>query len=430
MIERYSRKAMKTIWENQNKFRIWLDIEIAASKANAELGVIPMADYQNIKDKADFDLARIDEIEAQVHHDVIAFTTSVSEFVGESSRYFHFGLTSSDVGDTALCLQMKQSGLLILEGIDKLIEALKTQALAHKKTPCIGRSHGVHAEPTTFGIKMLLYFEAMKRNRERVARAVENISYGKLSGAVGTFSNINPIVEEKVCAELGLKADPVSTQVISRDRHAEMLSSLAITAATLDQLAVEIRHLQRTEVREAEEPFQKGQKGSSAMPHKRNPILSERVSGIARVIKSNVQTALDNVTLWHERDISHSSAERIIIPDSFLALDYILDKMTFIISGLLVYPDAMKESMDRTGGLFYSQSLLLALIDKGISREESYKLVQTIAMRTWNREGSLKSLAATDPVISKTLSQKEIESVFTLDKYYNHIDVIYKKAGL
>jgi adenylosuccinate lyase len=421
---------MKKIWENENKFRIWLDVEIAATEANAELGTVPKEDAENIRTKANFDLKRIDEIEAQVHHDVIAFTTSVSEFVGESSRYFHYGLTSSDVGDTALCIQMKQSGELILEGIDRLIEALGKQALAHKLTPCIGRSHGVHAEPTTFGCKMLLYFASMKRNRERMKRAIENISFGKLSGAVGTFSNIDPKVEEMVCKKLGLTPDPVSTQVIARDRHAEMMSALAITAATLDELAVEIRHLQRTEVREAEEPFQKGQKGSSAMPHKRNPILSERVSGIARVIKSNLQTALDNVTLWHERDISHSSAERIIMPDSFLALDYILDKMTFIIGGLLVYPENMKENMDRTGGLFYSQSLLLALIGKGISREDSYRLVQGIAMRTWKREGSLKELALKDPEISKALTAHEIDEVFTLDKYYRNIDTIYQKAGL
>jgi len=325
---------------------------------------------------------------------------------------------------------MIQAGEIILADIDRFIDALKKKALLHKKTPCIGRSHGVHAEPTTFGIKMLLYYEAMKRNRERISRAIENISYGKLSGAVGTFSNINPLVEERVCAKLGLKADPVSTQVISRDRHAEYLSALAITASTLDQLAVEIRHLQRTEVREAEEPFQKGQKGSSAMPHKRNPILCERVSGIARVIKSNVQTALDNVTLWHERDISHSSAERIIIPDSTLATDYILDKMIFVIDNLIVYPDVMIENMNRTGGLFYSQSLLLALIEKGITREDSYRLVQTIAMRTWNREGSLKELALSDPEISKSLSPHEIDAIFNLNNYYKNIDVIYKKAGI
>jgi adenylosuccinate lyase len=430
MIERYCRKEMKKIWESENKFRVWLDIEIAACEANAELGVIPEEDFINIKTKANFDLKRIDEIESQVHHDVIAFTTSVAEFVGESSRYFHYGLTSSDVGDTALCLQMKQAGGIILSDIDRLIDALKKKAFEHRNTPCIGRSHGVHAEPTTFGVKMLLYYEAMKRNRERVLRAIENISYGKLSGAVGTFSNINPAIEEKVCAKLGLKADPVSTQVISRDRHAEYLSTLAITAATLDQLAVEIRHLQRTEVREAEEPFQKGQKGSSAMPHKRNPILCERVSGIARVIKSNVQTALDNVTLWHERDISHSSAERIIIPDSTQAIDYILDKMVFIIDNLIVYPDAMLENMNRTGGLFYSQSLLLALIEKGISREDSYRIVQSIAMRTWKREGTLKELALSDSEISKVLTKSEIDLIFNLDNYYRHIDQIYKKAGI
>ncbi|HEY1405563.1 MAG TPA: adenylosuccinate lyase [Spirochaetota bacterium] len=430
MIERYCRPQMKKIWENENKYRIWLDIEIAACEVNAGLGIVPEKDLAIIKEKANFNVARIDEIEAQVHHDVIAFLTSVAEYVGESSRYIHYGLTSSDIGDTALCIQMKQSGEIILAGIDLLIDALRKKAIEYKKTPCIGRSHGVHAEPTTFGVKMLLYYEAFKRNRNRLARAIENISYGKLSGAVGTFSNIDPKVEELVCKKLGLSPDPVSTQVISRDRHAEFMSALAITAASLDDLAVEIRHLQRTEVREAEEPFQKGQKGSSAMPHKRNPILCERVSGIARVIKSNMQTALDNVTLWHERDISHSSAERVILPDSTLALDYILDKMTFVINGLIVYPETMIENMDRTGGLYYSQSLLLALVEKGITREDAYRLVQGIAMRTWNREGSLHDLAAADSEISKKLSAEELKNIFSLDGYYRYIDVIYRKAGI
>ncbi|MGL4369901.1 MAG: adenylosuccinate lyase, partial [Spirochaetota bacterium] len=391
---------------------------------------IPAADLAVIKEKADFDLARIDQIEAEVHHDVIAFLTSVAEFVGEPSRHIHFGLTSSDIGDTALCIQMKQAGEIILKDLDLLIAALKSKALEHKDLPCMGRSHGVHAEPMTFGVKMLLYYEAFTRNRERMARAVENISFGKLSGAVGTFSNIEPVVEEMVCTSLGLKADPVSTQVISRDRHAEFCAALAITAASLDDLAVEIRHLQRTEVREAEEPFQKGQKGSSAMPHKRNPILSERVSGIARVIKSNMQTALDNVTLWHERDISHSSAERIILPDSTIALDYILDKMTFIISNIVVYPDAMMDNINRTGGLFYSQALLLAVVEKGMLREDAYRLVQECAMRVWKKEGTLKELISKDPAISKVLSPAEIDAIFNISNYYRNIGHIYKKAGL
>ena len=430
MIERYSRKEIKKIWDSENKFRIWLDIEIAACEARAELGHVPAEDLKIIKEKANFSLERIDQIEAEVHHDVIAFTTSVAEFVGEPSRHIHYGLTSSDIGDTALCIQMKQSGQIILAGIDRLIEALKKKALEHKDLPCMGRSHGVHAEPTTFGMKMLLFYEEFKRNRVRMERAIENISVGKLSGAVGTFSNIEPVIEEKVCAKMGLRQDPVSTQVIQRDRHAEFCAALAITAASLDQLAVEIRHLQRTEVREAEEPFQKGQKGSSAMPHKRNPILSERISGMARVIKSNMQTALDNVTLWHERDISHSSAERIILPDSTIALDYILDKMTFIIDGLLLYPEAMTDNINRTGGLFFSQALLLAVVAKGMSREDAYRLVQSNAMRVWKKEGSLKELALKDPEISKLLSKDEIEKIFRLENYYGNIPYIYKKAGL
>lgn len=428
MIERYSRPQMKKIWENENKFRIWLDIEIAACEVNSELGIIPKEDLEIIKSKANFNIARIDEIESQVHHDVIAFLTSVAEYVGESSRYIHYGLTSSDIGDTALCLQMKQAGEQIILGVDRLIAALRVLAVKYKNTPCIGRSHGVHAEPTTFGVKMLLHHESFKRNRERLVRAVDAVSYGKLSGAVGTFSNIDPIVEKRVCEKIGLKADPVSTQVISRDRHAEFMCALAITASSLDALAVEIRHLQRTEVREAEEPFQKGQKGSSAMPHKRNPILSERISGIARVIKSNVQTAFDNVTLWHERDISHSSAERIILPDSTMALDYILDKMSFIIENLLVYPDTMIDNMNRTGGLFYSQSLLLALVEKGIAREDAYKTVQSLAMRSWAKEGSFKELSLSSKDVTSHLTEKEIEKIFTLDGYYRYIDTIYQKA--
>jgi adenylosuccinate lyase len=430
MIERYSRKEIKKIWDNENKFRIWLDIEIAACEARSELGHVPAADLKTIKEKANFDLARIDQIEAEVHHDVIAFLTSVAEFVGEPSRHIHFGLTSSDIGDTALCIQMKQAGEIIIADLDRLIAVLQKKALEFKDLPCMGRSHGVHAEPTTFGMKMLLFYEAFKRNRERMIRAVENISYGKLSGAVGTFSNIEPVIEEMVCKKMGLGQDPVSTQVIQRDRHAEYCAALAITAASLDQLAVEIRHLQRTEVREAEEPFQKGQKGSSAMPHKRNPILSERISGMARVIKSNMQTALDNVTLWHERDISHSSAERIILPDSTIALDYILDKMTFIIDGILVYPETMMDNINRTGGLFFSQALLLAVVAKGMSREDAYRIVQESAMRVWKKEGTLKELALRDESISKLLTPADIDRIFRLENYYGNISYIYKKAGL
>lgn len=430
MIDRYTRAEIARIWELENKFRIWLEIEIAACEAQSELGIIPPEALATIKAKANFDLNRIEEIENQVHHDVIAFLTSVSEFVGPDSRYIHYGLTSSDIGDTALCVQMKQAGDVIMQDLDLLIAALARQARAHKFTVCMGRSHGVHAEPTTFGAKMLLYYKEFERNRERLARAIENISFGKLSGAVGTFSNIDPIVEKKVCAKLGLKADPISTQVIQRDRHAEFMAALAITAGSLDQLATEIRHLQRTEVREAEEPFQKGQKGSSAMPHKRNPILCERVSGLSRVIKSNMNVALENMTLWHERDISHSSAERVILPDTTAALDYILNKMIFVIDNIHVYPEAMQENMDRTGGLYFSQTLLLALVESGISREDAYKLVQDNAMRVWKREGSLKELMLKDQKVSEHLNEKEIEAIFDQQKFLKYIDYMFEKAGL
>ncbi len=430
MIERYSRKEIAGIWSLENKFRIWLDIEIAACQAHAKMGTIPEEDLRIIEEKADFDLDRIEEIESQVHHDVIAFLTSVAEFVGPSSRFVHFGLTSSDIGDTALSIQMKQAGTILAQDIRQLMEALHARALEHKNLPCMGRSHGVHAEPTTFGIKMVLYYKEFERNLARLERAIENISFGKISGAVGTFSSIAPEIETMVCHTLGLEPDPISTQIIQRDRHAEFMAVLAITAGSLDKLATEIRHLQRTEVREIEEPFQTGQKGSSAMPHKRNPILSERVSGISRVIKSNLQTALDNMTLWHERDISHSSAERIILPDSTIALDYILDKMTFIIKNLHVYPESMQENIDQTGGLFFSQSLLLKLVETGYSREEAYTIVQENAMRVWKREGTLKQLASSDNRVAERISESELDDIFSLDRYLANIDYIFKKTGI
>ncbi len=430
MIERYSRKEIADVWELENKFRIWLAIEIAACEAHGEQGIIPAEDLKVIKEKADFDLDRIQQIESEVHHDVIAFLTSVAEFVGPESRYIHYGLTSSDIGDTALCIQMKQAGEIIIEGIDRVIEALKTLALKYKDTPCMGRSHGVHAEPTTFGMKMALYYMEFRRNRERLSGAIANVSFGKLSGAVGTFSNISPETEMYVCRKLGLQPEPVATQVIQRDRHAEYMAALAITAGTLDKLATEIRHLQRTEVREAEEPFQKGQKGSSAMPHKRNPILSERVSGLSRVIKSNLNVALDNMTLWHERDISHSSAERVILPDSTIALDYLLHRMIFILENLLVYPESMMENIERTGGLFFSQSLMLKMVETGITREDAYKLVQSIAMRVWKKEGTLRDLAEADPVISEKITPAEFDVIFDLQRYLANIDYVFSRAGL
>lgn len=430
MIDRYSRKQIASIWSLENKFKIWLDIEIAACEANAQLGVIPQEDLAIIKEKANFNVSRIEEIENQVHHDVIAFLTCVAEYVGPSSRYIHYGLTSSDIVDTALSIQMKQAGEIILNDIDQLLEVLKKLALKYKHTPCMGRSHGVHAEPTTFGTKMALYYHEFLRNRKRMQDAIDEISYGKLSGAVGTFSNIDPRVEEIVCKKLGLKPDPISTQIIQRDRHAHYMSAVAICAGTLDKLATEIRHLQRTEVREVEEPFQKGQKGSSAMPHKRNPILSERVSGLSRVIKANLMVALDNMTLWHERDISHSSAERVILPDSTIALDYLLSKMIFILENLHVYPDAMMKTIEKTGGLFYSQGLLLKLVEKGYTREEAYQIVQDNAMRVWNAGGSLKELSLNDGRITAKLSHVEIEEIFKLENFLHNIDYVFKKAGL
>ena len=430
MIDRYSRKEIADIWTLENKFRIWLDIEIAACEAHAEMGLIPAEDLRIIKEKASFKVDRILEIENQVHHDVIAFLTAVGENIGPSSRYVHYGLTSSDIVDTALSMQLVQSGAILLKGIDALMAALKAKALEYRHTPCMGRSHGVHAEPTTFGMKMALHYKEFERNRERLARAVENVSYGKLSGAVGTFSNIDPKMEALVCARLGLKPDPISTQVIQRDRHAEFMAALAITAGTLDQLATEIRHLQRTEVREVEEPFQKGQKGSSDMPHKRNPILAERVSGLSRVIKANMNVALDDMTLWHERDISHSSAERVIFPDSVIALDYIMHRMIFIIGNLHVYPESMRENMERTGGLYFSQALLLALVEKGFSREDSYALVQDIAMRVWKREGTLRELAQKEPAIAGKLSGADLDAIFDMKAYLKNIDFVFRKAGL
>jgi len=430
MIERYSRKEMSGIWDLKNKFNIWLKIEIAVCEVYAEKGMIPKKDLEVIKEKAVFTVERVLEIESEVHHDVIAFLTAVAENVGPESRHIHFGLTSSDVVDTALSIQMIQAGKVLLSGLDIMIDTLKENSLKYKDTRCMGRSHGVHAEPTTFGVKMALYYESFKRSRERIKRAIEGITFGKLSGAVGTFSNVSPEIEAEVCSRLGLLPDPVSTQVIQRDRHAEYMAALAIMAGTMDQLATEIRHLQRTEVREIEEPFQKGQKGSSAMPHKRNPILSERVTGLSRVIKSNINVALENITLWHERDISHSSAERVIFPDSTIALDYLVHRMIFILQNLHVYPENMLENIEKTGGLFYSQSLLLLLIEKGFSREESYKIVQDMAMRVWKREGNLKELTLKSPEVTGKVSNDEVDSLFDINRYYKNIDAIYKKAGI
>ncbi|MBM7854250.1 adenylosuccinate lyase [Desulfohalotomaculum tongense] len=430
MIERYTLPEMKRIWSEENKFRKWLDVEIYACEALAELGRIPAAAVEVIKQKADFNVKRILEIEEVVHHDVIAFTTCVAEYVGEESKYIHLGLTSSDVVDTAQSVRMKEAGEQILSRLQKLHQILLEKAQEHRFTIMIGRTHGIHAEPMTFGLKMLLWASETERNIERMKKAIDVISVGKISGAVGTYANIDPRVEAHVCRRLGLKPAALSTQVLQRDRHAEYMSTLAVIGCTLEKIATEIRALQRTDIREAEEFFAQGQKGSSAMPHKRNPIITERITGMARLLRGNALTAMENVALWHERDISHSSVERVIIPDSTTILDYMLKKMIDIISNLLVYPEKMKHNMERTRGLIFSQRVLLALVDKGISREKAYELVQRSAMECWRTGKQFKALLAADQEVSELLSGEELDSIFEYSHYLRHIDQIYARFGL
>ena len=405
---------MAVIWEPENKFKIWLKIEILACEALAKKGEVPKSALKDIQTKSCFNVERIDEIEREVKHDVIAFLTCVAENIGESARYMHMGMTSSDVLDTALAVQMKQSATLILKELKALKGVLEKQAKKYKLTPTIGRSHGIHAEPLTFGLKIANWYEEVNRNIERLKRARQTISYGQISGAVGTFACIDPDVEEYVCSRLGLKPAPVSSQVIQRDRHAEFFSTLAIIAGTIDKIATEIRHLQRTEVLEAEEFFSKGQKGSSAMPHKRNPIVSEQMSGLARVVRANAFAAMENIPLWHERDISHSSVERVIGPDSTILIHYMLKKMTKLMDGLIVYPENMMRNLEKTGGLIYSQSVLLALVRKGITREEAYKLVQKNAMQSWDQGKDFLTLLKKDKGIRKLLSAGEIDQAFKI----------------
>ncbi len=419
---------MAAIWEPENKFKIWLKIEVLACEALTKKGEIPKSALKDIQEKSCFDVDRIDEIEREVKHDVIAFLTCVAENVGESARYMHMGMTSSDVLDTALAVQMKQSATLILKELKALKDVLENQAKKHKLTPTIGRSHGIHAEPLTFGLKIANWYTEVKRNIERLKRARQTIAYGQISGAVGTFACIDPDVEEYVCAKLGLKPAPVSSQVIQRDRHAEFFSVLAIIAGTIDKIATEIRHLQRTEVLEAEEFFSKGQKGSSAMPHKRNPIVSEQMSGLARVVRANAFAAMENIPLWHERDISHSSVERVIGPDSTILIHYMLRKMTKLMDGLIIYPDNMMRNLEKTGGLIYSQSVLLALVRKGITREEAYKLVQKNAMQSWTTGKDFLKLLKKDKDIKKLLSVAEIDKTFKLKTQFRNIDRIFKRV--
>ncbi len=419
---------MSRIWEPENKFQKWLDVEIAACEAWAELGEIPKKSLATIKKKAKFSVKRIDTIEKKVKHDVIAFLTSVGENVGPDSRYIHKGLTSSDIGDTALALLMREAGDIIIQDIKDLMKVLKANARKYKKTLQMGRSHGIHAEPTTFGLTFALWYEEMKRNLVRMKAARETINYGQLSGPVGTFTSLPASIEKYVCRKLKLKVDPIVTQVIQRDRHAEFMNTLALIAGAVEKMAVEIRHLQRTEVLEAEEPFTKGQKGSSAMPHKRNPVGSENLSGLARVVRSNSIAAMENMPLWHERDISHSSVERIIIPDSTILINYMLKRMTGILKDLQVYPKRMKENIGRSYGLFCSQRVMLRLTESGMSREDAYKVVQTRAMESWKDKVPYKNLLKQDKVITKYLSDKDIEALFDMSFYTRNVDFIYKRV--
>lgn len=429
MIERYTLPEMGKIWQDEFKFSTWLKIEILACEARANMGEIPGVDLKVIKDKANFSVKRILEIEETTKHDVIAFLTNVTEYVGPESRHIHYGMTSSDILDTTLSYQMKTAGELVLNQLTKLKEVLKKRAIEHKTTICVGRSHGIHAEPTTMGLKFALWYEETKRNIDRLKKSIERISVGQISGAVGTFEYLSPKVEEYVCEKLGLNSASVSTQVIQRDRHADFMSTLAIIGATLEKISIEIRHLQRTEVLEAEEFFSKGQKGSSAMPHKRNPIISERISGLARILRANSLAALENVALWHERDISHSSVERIIIPDSCIALDYTLNLMIKLIDNLIIYPENMLKNMNITRGLVFSQSVLLKLVNKGITREDAYKLVQNAAMNVWKDGGkNLKDeLLASDEIL-KHLDKSEIEEIFDINKMLHNIDYIFNRS--
>ncbi len=428
MIERYSRKEMSELWEPGNKFKKWLDVEIAACEAWARLGEIPKKALSNIKSRADFDIKRIDEIEKTVKHDVISFLTSVAEFVGPDSRYIHRGLTSSDILDTSLALLLRDAADFIVVDIKGLMEVIKARAFEHKDTVMIGRSHGIHAEPITFGLKMALWYEEMRRNLARMERAREIISYGKLSGAVGTFANVPPSVEEYVCKKLGLKPAPVSTQIIQRDRHAEYFTTLAIIATSIEKFAVEIRHLQRTEVLEAEEPFTAGQKGSSAMPHKRNPVLSENLTGLARVVRGYANAALENIPLWHERDISHSSVERVIVPDATILVDFMLVRATGLIRDLVVYPENMQENLNKLKGLIFSQAVLIALTEKGVTREDAYQIVQRNAMKVWREKKDFKGLLLKDKEVIARLSKKEIEACFDISRHLKNVDYIFKRV--
>jgi len=428
LIPRYTRPEMGRIWSEENRFRTWLEVEIAATETLAESGIVPRQAAQAIRKLADFRLERIQEIEAEVRHDVIAFTTAVAEFVGPDSRWFHYGLTSNDVVDTAQALLIKQASKIIAADLRHLSEVLERRAWEFKDTPMVGRTHGVHAEPITFGFKLANWYSEIQRNLERFERAAEDMRVGKFSGAVGVFAHLTPELEAKMCARLGLKAAAISSQVIQRDRHANYLATLAVVGCTLDKIATEIRHLQRTEVREAEEFFSEKQKGSSAMPHKRNPVTCEQISGLARVVRSNAQAGFENVALWHERDISHSSVERVILPDSTTLVDYMLSKTTNLLDTMLVYPERMRVNLESTRGLVFSGQLLLDLVEHGVSREDAYRMVQSHAMRAWKEGLNFRDLVAKDRNISRRIPAKIIQNAFDLKRQLRNIDAIFARV--
>jgi adenylosuccinate lyase len=428
MIPRYTHPEMGGIWSEQRRYETWLAVELAATDAMADAGLVPADAVRELRARAAFDLKRIEEIEQVTQHDVIAFTTAVAEKVGPAARWLHFGLTSSDVVDTAQAIQMREACDLIVKDIAGLMEAVRLRAEEHRLTPMIGRTHGVHAEPMTLGLKLALWYAELQRDLERVLRARETVAVGKISGAVGTFAHLDPGIEERVCAQLGLQAAQVSSQVIQRDRHAELLTTLAIVGASLEKFALEIRGLQKTEIGEIEEPFAKGQKGSSAMPHKRNPIGCEQITGLARLLRGNATAALENVALWHERDISHSSVERVILPDSFIALDHMLRRFTKIVRGMVVYPERMRENLERSRGVVFSGSVLLELARRGISREQAYEWVQRNAMRSFHERRDFKSLLLADPDITGVLSAAEIEKAFDLNDQFRNVDAIFRRV--
>jgi adenylosuccinate lyase len=428
MISRYTHPDMGAIWSDQRRYETWLDVELAAADAMAEAGIIPQDAARDLRARAAFDIDRIEEIEQITQHDVIAFTTAVAEKVGPAARWLHFGLTSSDVIDTAQALQMRQAAELIVKGVAGLMDAVRERAEEHRRTPMIGRTHGVHAEPMTFGVKLALWYAELQRDLDRVLRAKEIVSVGKISGAVGTFAHLDPGIEARVCERLGLTPAPVSSQVIQRDRHAELMMALAITAASLEKFALEIRGLQKTEIGEVEEPFGKGQKGSSAMPHKRNPIGCEQITGLARLIRGNAMAALENIALWHERDISHSSVERVILPDSFIALDHMLRRFTRIVRGMVVYPDRMKENLERSRGVVFSGTVLLELARRGVSREQAYEWVQRNAMRAFHEKRDFKGLLLSDTDLMKVLTPAEVEKAFDLDDQLRNVDAIFERV--